>query len=255
MSAIAAFLRQSLRLLARRVAGLAAFGGIFLLAGAVARVLTGGEHGHVEMDPLFQLGGTTLVSGLILVGWLIGRFPMIAILVLASGVFSEDLTSGQARLYAVRPHSLPLLYGARLLLVAALAFLLSIIVLPAFDLLVIGQWTGNSVFALILAQILVYGSVTALLSVLTRGDAWIALFLGILALVWDALRRMDFLQSAPQALRETISVLLPPQGALIRVETAFGGGQPVPWDAMLYIALYAALLLVIAGVALSRREL
>jgi hypothetical protein len=50
-------------------------------------------------------------------------------------------------------------------------------------------------------------------------------------------------------------MLLPPQGALMRVEGAFGAAQPVPWEAMLYISLYASLVLILAGVALSRREL
>jgi hypothetical protein len=93
------------------------------------------------------------------------------------------------------------------------------------------------------------------LSVLTRADAWIALFLGIIAIVWDALRRLDFLQTAPPVLRETVSVLLPPQGALMRVESAFGAAQPIPWEAVLYVSLYAMLVVIIAGVAVSRREI
>ena len=255
MRALASFLALSLRSRARRIAGLAGFGLLFLIAGATARALTGSEHGHVELERLFELGGTTLVSALLLLGWLIGRFPIIATLVLMSGVFSDDRAAGHARLYAVRPRSLVALYGARLVLYAAVAFLLSAILMPGFDLLILGDWTGGGVFALIVAQIMVYGSITALLSAITRADAWIALFLGVVAIVWDALRRMDFLQTAPPALREIVSMLLPPQGALMRVESAFGAAQPVPWEAVLYISLYASLVLILAGVALSRREL
>jgi hypothetical protein len=65
---------------------------------------------------------------------------------------------------------------------------------------------------------------------------------------------MDVFQSTPPLIRETVSVLLPPQGALLRVETAFAAEQAVPPDAMLYIALYAVLLLILGGAALQRRE-
>jgi hypothetical protein len=66
---------------------------------------------------------------------------------------------------------------------------------------------------------------------------------------------VDFFQSAAPAVRETVSVLLPPQGALMRIEMAFGSMQPIPWDAFLYTTLYGALAVVIAGVVLSYREL
>jgi hypothetical protein len=36
---------------------------------------------------------------------------------------------------------------------------------------------------------------------------------------------------------------------------AFGSMQPVPWDAFTYILIYGALVLLLAGVTLSRRTL
>lgn len=255
MSGLWSFVALSLRARVHRIVGLGAFGVLFLAAAATARVFTGSDHGHVEVERLFELGGTTLVSALLLLGWLIGRFPMIATLVLMAGVFSDDRDRGYARLYAVRPRSVLMLYGARTLMFALIAFALSAVLIPAFDLLILNEWSGTSVFALIAAQILVYASVTALLSVATRADAWLALFLGLLATVWYALRRMDFFQQAAPFVREAVSVLLPPQGALLRVESAFAAAQPIPPDAMLYITLYAVLVLILAGVALSRREI
>lgn len=255
MSGLWSFLTLSLRTRAGRILGLGTFGLLFLAAGATARVLTGSAHGHVELERLFELGGTTLVSALLLLGWLIGRFPMIATLVLMSGVFSDDRGRGHARLYAVRPRSVLVLYGARMLMFALIAFAMSVLLIPAFDLLILNEWSGAGVFALIAAQVLIYASLTALLSVATRADAWVALFLGLLATVWYALRRMDFLQTAAPMIRETVSVLLPPQGALLRVEGAFATAQPVPGDAMLYIAIYALLVLILAGAALARREI
>lgn len=255
LRALPSFLLLSLRSRARRLVGLSAFGLAFLAAGATARIFTGREHGHVELDMLFEIGGTTLVSVLLLLGWLIGRFPMIAALVLMSGIFSDDRARGHARLYAVRPSSMIVLYGMRTLMFAVIAFALSAVLIPGFDLLILNEWSGTSALALIAAQIMVYASLTALLSVATRADAWIALFLGILATVWYALRRADFLQGMPSFVRETVSVLLPPQGALLRVETAFANSLPVPADAMLYILIYAVLILLLAGIGLARREL
>jgi hypothetical protein len=255
MTALSSFLALSLRSRGRRILGLGAFGVVFLAAGAAARVLTGSAHGHVELERLFELGGTTLVSALLLLGWLIGRFPMIATLVLMSGVFSDDRARGHARLYAVRPRSTLVLYGARVIMFALIAFAMSAVLIPGFDLLILNEWSGTGVFALIAAQILVYASITALLSVVTRADAWFALFLGMLATVWYALRRLDFFQSAAPLIREAVSVLLPPQGALLRVEGAFAAAQPVPTEAMLYISIYTLLVLILAGVALARREI
>jgi hypothetical protein len=88
MSGVASFLLLSLRAQRRRLIGLVAFGLLFLAAAATARVFTHSDHGHIEMDRLFELGGTTLVSALLLLGWLIGRFPLIAVLVLCAGIFS-----------------------------------------------------------------------------------------------------------------------------------------------------------------------
>lgn len=255
MSGLLPFLRLTLRSRARRIVGLAAFGALFLAAGATARIFTGDEHGHIEMDQIFALGGTTLVSALLLLGWLIGRFPLIAALVLVAGAFSEDRAAGYARVYGVQPRSRTLLYGARFALLAGVAFLMSAVLLPLFDVIVLGELPPSGVFALIATQIIVFGTLTALLSIVTRADAWIALFLGMTGMVWDALRRIDLFQQLPAAVRETVSVALPPQGALMRIEQAFGALQPVPWDAVLYILLYGALVLIVAGILLGRREI
>lgn len=248
-------LRLTLRSRRRRIAWLAAFGFLFLAAGATARIFTADEHGHIEMDQIFALGGTTLVSALLLLGWLIGRFPLIAALVLVAGVFSDDCRAGYARVYAVQPQSGITLYGARLALLLCVAFVLSAVLLPLFDVIVLGAPPPMTVFAVMAAQIIVFGTLTALLSTITRADAWTALFLGIAGLVWDGLRRIDVFQQVPAALRETVSVVLPPQGALMRIELAFGSLQPVPWDAFLYVLLYGALATIVAGILVGRREI
>jgi hypothetical protein len=243
-----------LRARSRRVIGLLAFGGLFLLAGVTARVVAGHE-GHVEAERLFLIGGYPLVSVLLLLGWLIARFPMIAALVLLSGVISEDRASGFARLVHVRPRSRLVYYGTRVSVFALLAFVVSSIVVPLFDFLILGRWSGWAAVAVIGAHVLVYGSVTVLFSVFTRADAWIALFVALFAIVWDALRTAGAVANAPPGVREALTLLLPPQGALNAIEAAFAQMQPVPMPALGLVAFYSLLLVVIAGLLLERREI
>ena len=59
------------------------------------------------IDEVLRFLPNVFAAGLILlIGWLVGRFPMIAALVLMQGAFSSDRAAGYARLYAVRPRSL-----------------------------------------------------------------------------------------------------------------------------------------------------
>src|SRR5690606_25602536 len=89
----------ALRAIQRRIALLAGFAALFLLAATAARLITGAHDGHFELDRLFEIGGAPLASGLLLLGWVIGRFPLIAVLALMGGVFSRDRERGYARLY------------------------------------------------------------------------------------------------------------------------------------------------------------
>lgn len=238
----------------KRILALAAFAALFLAAGLTARLLVADAHGHLDADQLFMVGGYPLVSALLLLGWLLGRFPLIATLVLMAGIVSDDRATGQARLYAVRPASPQILYGTRFLVLALAAFTMSAILLPAFDLLLLGTWAGPATLVLILANVLAFGGLVTILSVLTRADAWIALFLTLAALVWNALRAASKL-TVPIGVRDVVSFILPPQAAILRLEDAFGSLQPIPWDAFLYVAGYGTALLALAGLLLRRREL
>ncbi|MBI4544495.1 MAG: hypothetical protein HY703_04810 [Gemmatimonadetes bacterium] len=243
----------TLRAAQRRILALLAFAALFLAAGAAARLLVGAEHGGVEIDRLFLVGGYPLVSALLLLGWLLGHFPLIATLVLVAGLVSGERADGHARLFYVRPVSPLRLYATRLAVLGLQAFLICALLLPGFDLLLLGEWAGPATLVLIAAYILVYGSLTALLSVWTRGDAWIALLLAILALVWDALRRAQAL-AIPAGVQDFISFVLPPQAALFRLEGAFARVQPIPWDAFAYAAGYALVMLGFAALSFAHRE-
>jgi hypothetical protein len=244
----------TLRSLRRRIALLLAFAAVLIGSAAVARLLSAGSE-HVELDRIFELGGTTLASAFLLLGWVVGRFPMIATLVLFAGFFSADRESGLARLYRSRPVSPITLYGVRFLTLGATVFLLSIVVLPLFDLVLLGEWAGTATFVLSAAYIIAYAGLVALLSVWIRGDAWVALLLGIVAISWDALRSADLLAAVPPGGRQFVSLLLPPHGALFALESAFGNVQPVPWNAFLDVAVYGLTLTLVAGLLLRMREI
>ena len=121
---------------ARRIGALIAFAALFLVSGIAARVLVG-EGGHVEAGELFLVGGYPLVSALLLLGWLLGRYPLIATLVLLAGVLSDDRANGYARLYSVRLLSFFRIYAPRVVALTTIAFLLSAILMPIFDVLML----------------------------------------------------------------------------------------------------------------------
>jgi hypothetical protein len=242
-----------LRARQRRILALMAFAGLFLLTAATAAVLAH-DDGHVELETLFQIGGYPLISGVLLIGWLLGRFPLVATLVLMSGIIAADDEAGHARVLAARPAQPALVYGVRFLILAALAFALSAVLMPLFDLLMIGAWAGSALLVLILAHVVVWGSLTTLLSVFTRLDAWLVLLLALFAMVWGALREAGMLPVVGP-LGDVIAFILPPQAQLFALEAAFAGIEPIPWDAFWFCMGYGAVALLLAGWSVGRREL
>jgi hypothetical protein len=240
--------------LRRRLLWLRALGALFLAAAAAAR-LVAGDAGHVEFDTIMQVGGYPMLSALLLTGWVVGRFPAVVVLVLLAGVFSDLRHLGLARLLEVRARPPLLLLALRVALGLALALLLSIAVLVVFDVVMLGRAPGLQLFALVLAYVLTGGALTALLSTVTRADAWAAGFALLAAMVWQSLLRSGTLATAPPGVREVVTVILPPQGALLQLENAFAADLPVPWHALLYAAIYAALALLLAGVVARKREI
>lgn len=241
------------RSLRRRLFGLAGLCLVFLFAASAAAVFLRDEHGDVHIDSLFVVGGYPAASALLLIGWLIGRLPLIAVLLLMAGLVSDDRASGLARLIAVRPVSPVAVYATRFALLAGIAFAACALVMPAFDLLMIGEWAGPATLVLIAAYVIAYGALIAFLSVWTRGDAWLALLLAIVAIAWAALDRVALLP-VPPVLAQGIGFLLPPQPALFELEGAFADLEPIPWDAFLFCVGYGAFFLGLAAASLARRE-
>jgi len=237
----------------RRLFALGALCLVFLLAAFAASVFLRDADGDVHIDQLFVVGGYPAASAMLLIGWLIGRLPLIAVLVLMSGMVADDRANGLARLTAVRPVSQVAVYGARFLLLAAITFAVSALTMPLFDVLMLGEWAGAATFVLIAAYVFAYGGLLVCLSTWTRGDAWIALLLAIVAISWSALERAAYLPVAP-LLADAIGFLLPPQPALFELEGAFAELEPIPWDAFLYCVGYGAFFLALAAISISRRE-
>ena len=247
--------RLALRENRKRIALLIAFAGLFVISGFVTRILAGGPEGHIEFDRLLMMGGYPVISAVLLLGWLLGRYPMIAALVLTSGIISRDREQRYLRIYSVRPGSRIALYAQRFIVMAAAAFVLSVLLLPVFDVLMLGKWAGPGTLLLIYSYVIVYASLTTLLSVWLRADAWIALALGLAAMIWNAMGRADILQHAPPVIRELVTFILPPQGALFAIEQAYGAEQPIPMAPVLYVTAYAIVALSAAAVFLRDVEI
>ena len=247
---IALFLRSRLR----RIAALIGFAFLFLLSALTARLLTSTEHGQVEMGNLYLVGGYPLVSALLLLGWLLGRYPLIATLAMLSGIVSSDRANGYLRLYAVRPAAVGTLYLARFLAAAAVVFVLSSVLMPGFDLLLLGRWAGPGTFVLIAAYILVYGSLTFFLSIWMRGEVWMTIVLAISAMLWDALVRSGKIAGAAPGIRQLLTVVLPPQNALFKIESAFGAETAIPWGSFAFVSAYGIMLVIAALISLRIRE-
>ena len=248
-------IRLFLRTRWRRIIALLAFALLFLASGMTARLLVGTEHGQVEMGNLYLVGGYPLVSALLLLGWLLGRYPLIAVLTMMAGIVSSDRANGTMRLYAVRPRSLGVLYLKKFAAAAGVVFVLSALLLPFFDLLLLGRWAGPGTFVLITSYILVYGALAFFLSVWLRGEVWVTILLAIVAMLWDAFARAGKLADAPPGLAELTTIVLPPQSALFSIESAFGAEAAIPWGSFAFVSAYAVILLIAAFVSLRIREL
>lgn len=249
-----ALVRLDLVAMRRRLLLLLAFAAVLLLSAVAARLLSSSPD-HVELDRIFELGGPTLASAFLLLGWLVGRFPLVATLVLLAGVFSQDRASGLARLYLTRPVPPLAVWGTKTVARCLAAFVCSAVVMPVFDLILLGQWAGPATLVLAAAWVIAFGGLVAFLSVWTRADSWIALLLGILAMTWYSLRSAGMLDAVPVGGRQFVTLVLPPHGALFALESAFGQIQPIPWTALGDACIYGFTLFVLAALLLRTREI
>ncbi|HSM35057.1 MAG TPA: hypothetical protein VK837_01555 [Longimicrobiales bacterium] len=230
--------------------------GLLFLGGAAATASIAGGGADPGLDELFRRGGYPLVSAVLLMGWSVGRFPIFAALVLGS-VVGWGGGGGWARMAHARSRSPAAVYAVRWALCLTIAFAAAAIVLPLFDLLVLGTWAGAATFVLAGAAVLVYGALAAFLSAWLRADA--ALAIGALlaggAHVWHSALRSGAADTVPRGVRSFLTFVLPPQGALYQLENAFAGVAPIPWASFGYAAGYAALFVAFLGISILLREI
>lgn len=231
--------------------------GLLFLAGAALTAATAGGGAEPGMDEVFRLGGYPLVSAVLLMGWTVGRFPLFAAVVLCAAVSPGGPGGGWARLAHARPLAPWRVYALRWLLLSGVAFGVSALVLPLFDLLILGTWAGRPTFVLAAAAVLAYGTLAALLSAWLPRDAALAVaaILAVAAHVWHAALRSGAAEVVPRGVGRFLSFILPPQGALFALEGAFAGVEPIPWMSFGYVAGYAALIGALALLSLTLREI
>src|SRR5690348_1576035 len=97
----------------KRILGLLAFGMLSVIGAVALRMIGVGDHGQVEPDRLMQVGGEALMAAFLLIGWSIGRYPLVIVLVLVAGLFSSDLKAGYTRIYVTTRAHILALYGLR----------------------------------------------------------------------------------------------------------------------------------------------
>jgi hypothetical protein len=205
------------------------------------------QHGPVDPELVTELGATGIAATL-------ANLAGVAVLILLAGFVSADRRHGYYRLFFAQPVSPLVFYGVRWGLGVGLAVLAAVLFLVVGQLAAWGEVRGGleGIQLAVLAAI-AYGGLLAFLStVLTRGDAWVALLLFVFTHVWLTLLGMGA-EPLPPLFRDLLTFVLPPQTALRDVYAALLAGER-DWGAATFAAGYGAVWLGAAGVVLRVRE-
>lgn len=199
------------------------------LAGLMFYLLEPGFHLH-EQEP--SPDAFALDLGPLGISATLANLAGLGVLILLAGFISADRRRGYYRLYFSHPTRPLAFYGTRWLLAVLLA------VAAAAVFLVVGQWAawgefqgGGRGLLLALLAAVAYGGLIAFLSaVLPFGDAWVAIGLFFFGFFWLQAGTLGLLEPLPLALRQVVTLLLPPQipmqdvyDGLLRGEVAWGG--------------------------------
>lgn len=237
---IPVFLRQ---MLPRMLIVLAAAIGFGMLEGAFHQHETGPV--PADVAPYFSAVG--LAASL-------ANLAGLAVLVLLAGFISADRRRGYHRMYFAHPTRPLSFYGVKW----ALGVLLAVAAAAAF--LVLGQvfaWGefrgGFSGLFLAVLSAVAYGGLMAFLSAaLPRGDAWVAVGVFFVAYFWGQILSLGA-EPLPPAIRDAVSLILPPQSAMAAVYEGLIRGA-IPWSAAGFVAGYGLFWLVLAGLLVKYRE-
>lgn len=206
-------------------------------------------HQHeAELDPE-QARGLSAIG----ISATLSYFAGLSMILLLGGFISSDRREGYTRIFFSYPTSPLALYALRWLLALLLALAGATIFLVGGQLVAWGEFRGGwSGLLLALLSALVYGGLVAFLSAaLSRGDAWVALFLFLPTFVPQV---FDLgLSRLPVGLRQLLLFVLPPHSALQMVWQQLLDGT-VAWSGALYAAGYGVVWLILGALVLRLRE-
>lgn len=223
---------------------------LVLLIGIVFYFIEPGFHQHEAdvIDP--SLGPDLSVLG---ISATLANLAGLSVLILLAGFISGDRRHGYTRLYFSHPTSPLAFYGLRCAVAIALALAAAAVFLVVGQMAAWGEVRGGwSGLLLALLSALMYAGLIAFLSAaLPRGDAWVAVVLFFVTFFWLQLLQLG--APIPPLLRDTLTLVLPPQTAMQDVYDGLLRGV-VDWGAAAFVLGYAAFWMVLAGVVVRWRE-
>lgn len=178
----------------------------------------------------------------------------LAMLILLAGFISGDRRLGYHRLYFSHPTRPSVFYLVRWTMALALALLAAAVFLVLGQVAAWGEFQGGwAGMQMALLAAVAYGGLLAFLSsVLRRGDAWVALLLFLFNVVWGEASGMG-MEPFPPAIRDVLSLLLPPQIPLQDVYDGLLRGETA-WPAVAFVAGYGIFWLLLAMLVVETRE-
>lgn len=222
------------------------------LAGAMFYLLEPGFHLH-EHDAVSE--ADTLALGPLGISATLANLAGLGVLILLAGFISADRRRGYYRMYFSHPTRPLVFYGLRWLLGVLLAVAAAAVFLVVGQLLAWGEFQGGwSGLLLALLAAVAYGGLIAFLSAtLPFGDAWVAIGLFFFGFFWLEAGNLGLLEPLPLALRQGLSLLLPPQLAMQDVYDGLLRGEVV-WGGVGFTLGYGLFWLALAALLLRLRE-
>lgn len=178
----------------------------------------------------------------------------LSMLVLLGGFISHDRRQGYYRMYFAHPTRPLAFYGLRWVLALAVVMVAVAAWLVVSQVIAWGQFEGGwrGLYLAFLAAVS-YGGMLAFLSVLLpRGDTWVALVLALFNYFWLYTLSLG-MRPLPRLLNDAVSVLLPPQLALMDVYDGLLRSE-VAWGASAFAAGYGVFWLLVAALLLKLRD-
>ncbi|HEX8391901.1 MAG TPA: hypothetical protein VF665_06015 [Longimicrobium sp.] len=220
------------------------------LAGWMFYLLEPGFHEHATELAGEEVG---LNLGYLGIAASLSNLSAFSMLILLGGSLSGDRANGWYRMYFAHPTRPLAYYGVQWLLALVLSVAASAVFLVVGQIAAWGEFQGGwSGLWLALLAAISYGGMIAVLSVLIRGDTWVALILYITNYVWLQAISLG-VQPVPGGFADVLALLLPPQLALSDVFDGILAGQ-IAWVPSAYAAGYGLFWLIVAGVLLRMRE-